>query len=42
VLLVTHDEDLVEEVATRIWHFDDGKIEDFAGTYEEFAAGAVK
>src|SRR6185437_13035809 len=24
VLLVTHDEDLVEEVATRVWHFDAG------------------
>ena len=42
VLLVTHDEDLVEEVATRIWHFDAGNIENFAGTYEEFSAGAVK
>jgi ATPase subunit of ABC transporter with duplicated ATPase domains len=36
VLLVTHDEDVLEEVATRIWHFKDGKIEDFKGTYEEF------
>ena len=27
VLLVTHDEDLIDEVATRIWHFTaDGKI----------------
>jgi ATPase subunit of ABC transporter with duplicated ATPase domains len=42
VLLVTHDEDLVEEVATRVWHFDAGNIENFAGTYEEFSAGAVK
>ena len=25
VLLVTHDHDLIEEVATRIWHFDDGR-----------------
>ena len=38
VLLVTHDEDLVDEVATRIWHFERGAIEDFAGTYEEYAA----
>ena len=36
VLLVTHDEDLVDEVATRIWHFEHGKIEDFAGPYAEF------
>jgi ATPase subunit of ABC transporter with duplicated ATPase domains len=41
-LLVTHDEDLVEEVATRVWHFDAGQIENFVGTYEEFSAGAVK
>ncbi|HUL34800.1 MAG TPA: ATP-binding cassette domain-containing protein [Candidatus Eisenbacteria bacterium] len=38
VLLVTHDEDVLEEVATRIWNFHDGKIEDFKGTYEEFQA----
>jgi len=42
VLLVTHDEDLVEEVATRVWHFDAGEIENFAGTYEEFSAGVAK
>ena len=24
VLLVTHDHDLIDEVATRIWHFDHG------------------
>jgi ATPase subunit of ABC transporter with duplicated ATPase domains len=41
VFLVTHDEDLVDEVATRIWHFEDGKIEDFAGTYAEYSAEAV-
>src|SRR6187401_626284 len=35
VLLVTHDQDLMEEVGTRVWHFEDGKIEDFKGTYEE-------
>jgi ATPase subunit of ABC transporter with duplicated ATPase domains len=38
VLLVTHDHDLVEEVATRIWHFDGGKIEDFKGSYTEYLA----
>ena len=29
VLLVTHDHDLVEEVATRIWSFEHVQIEDF-------------
>jgi ATPase subunit of ABC transporter with duplicated ATPase domains len=38
VLLVTHDQDLIEEVGTRVWHFTDGRIEDFKGTYEEYAA----
>lgn len=42
VLLVTHDEDLVDEVATRIWHFENGQIEDFAGSYEEYATAAAK
>jgi ATPase subunit of ABC transporter with duplicated ATPase domains len=36
VLLVTHDHDVVDEVATRIWNFDHGKIEDFKGPYAEF------
>ncbi len=40
VLLVTHDHDLIDEVATRIWHFDHGKIEDFKGPYEEYVAYA--
>jgi ATPase subunit of ABC transporter with duplicated ATPase domains len=40
VLLVTHDEDLIDEVATRIWHFEsDHKITDFKGTYAEYEAG---
>jgi ATPase subunit of ABC transporter with duplicated ATPase domains len=38
VLLVTHDQDVMEEVGTRVWHFDDGSIYDFKGTYEEYAA----
>jgi len=38
VLLVTHDHDLVDEVATRIWHFDHREIEDFKGPYAEFLA----
>ncbi|MCZ2151071.1 MAG: ATP-binding cassette domain-containing protein [Bryobacterales bacterium] len=36
VLLVTHDEDLLDEVATRIWRFERGVIEDFKGSYEEY------
>src|SRR5438046_4505222 len=35
VLLVTHDHALIEEVSTRIWHFEHAKIEDFKGAYEE-------
>ena len=35
VLLVTHDQDLIEEVGSRIWHFSANGIEDFKGTYEE-------
>jgi len=38
VFLVTHDQDLMEEVGTRVWHFDRGAIHDFKGTCEEFAA----
>ena len=40
VVLVTHDHDLIEEVATRIWHFEGGRIEDFKGPYEEYAVYA--
>jgi ATPase subunit of ABC transporter with duplicated ATPase domains len=37
VLLVTHDHDLIDEVATRIWHFEiDHVITDFKGSYEEY------
>jgi ATPase subunit of ABC transporter with duplicated ATPase domains len=28
----------MEEVGTRVWHFDHGKIEDFKGAYEEYEA----
>jgi ATPase subunit of ABC transporter with duplicated ATPase domains len=35
ILLVTHDQDLLEEVGTRVWHFENGRIVDFKGTYEE-------
>jgi ATPase subunit of ABC transporter with duplicated ATPase domains len=42
VLLVSHDEDLIDEVATRIWHFEaDHKITDFKGAYEEYQAVLV-
>jgi ATPase subunit of ABC transporter with duplicated ATPase domains len=42
VLLVTHDHDLIDEVATRIWHFEtDHKITDFKGTYEEYQSAMV-
>jgi len=37
IFLVTHDQDLMEEVGTRIWNFDHGRVTDFKGTYEEFA-----
>jgi ATPase subunit of ABC transporter with duplicated ATPase domains len=37
LLLVTHDHDLIDEVATRIWHFETNhKITDFKGSYEEY------
>jgi ATPase subunit of ABC transporter with duplicated ATPase domains len=37
VLLVTHDHDLIDEVASRIWHFEtDHRITDFKGSYEEY------
>jgi ATPase subunit of ABC transporter with duplicated ATPase domains len=42
VLFVTHDHDVIDEVASRIWSFSHGAIEDFKGTYEEFRAAAEK
>jgi ATPase subunit of ABC transporter with duplicated ATPase domains len=36
VLLVTHDHDVVDEVATRIWNFDHHEVEDFKGPYADF------
>jgi ATPase subunit of ABC transporter with duplicated ATPase domains len=36
VLLVTHDHDLIDETATRIWNFEGGEVEDFKGSYEDF------
>ncbi len=40
VLLVTHDHHLIDELATRIWHFDHGSIEAFEGPYEEYLSHA--
>jgi ATPase subunit of ABC transporter with duplicated ATPase domains len=40
IFLVTHDEDLIDEVGTRIWHFEGGPndfhITDHKGPYEEY------
>jgi ATPase subunit of ABC transporter with duplicated ATPase domains len=36
VLLVTHDHDLIDEVATRLWNFRQDGIEDFQGPYAEW------
>ena len=40
VLLVTHDQDLIEEAGTRVWHFEGGPtdfhITDHKGPYEEY------
>jgi len=42
VLLCTHDEDLIDEVATRIWHFEGShQITDFKGAYEEYQSVSV-
>ena len=42
LLLVTHDHDVIDEVATRIWNFEHGRIEDFKGTYEQFLAQSLQ
>jgi ATPase subunit of ABC transporter with duplicated ATPase domains len=36
VLFVTHDHDVIDEVATRIWQCKGGHVEDFKGPYEDF------
>jgi ATPase subunit of ABC transporter with duplicated ATPase domains len=41
VLLVSHDYDLVDEVATRIWRVAAGAVEDFRGNYAEYQAAAA-
>ncbi|HEY3929852.1 MAG TPA: ATP-binding cassette domain-containing protein [Candidatus Koribacter sp.] len=42
LLMVTHDYDVIDEVATRLWHFEPGKIEDFQGPYEEYLSRATE
>jgi ATPase subunit of ABC transporter with duplicated ATPase domains len=41
VFLVTHDEDLMDAVATRVWRVIDGAVEDFKGAFEEYAAAGA-
>ena len=41
VFLVTHDQDLLEEVGTRVWQFDGTSVVDFKGTYEELTGTLV-
>src|SRR6266516_3261897 len=42
IFLVTHDEDLIDEVATRVWHFEgDHQLTDFKGVYEEYQSAMV-
>jgi len=41
LFLVTHDHDLVEETASRIWHVSPKGIEDFRGAYEEYQAAVA-
>ena len=36
VFVVTHDRDLISDVATRVLSFANGKVIDFQGTYEEY------
>ena len=40
IFLVTHDQDLLEEVGTRVWQFENGRIADFKGPYEELTGTA--
>lgn len=38
LLFVSHDRYFINRFATRIWELEDGKIRDFAGTYEQYKA----
>jgi ATPase subunit of ABC transporter with duplicated ATPase domains len=40
ILLVTHDQDLIEEVGTRVWQLEPGRLTDFKGTYDELAGSS--
>ncbi len=42
VFLVTHDEDLMDEVGTRIWHLEPGRLNDFKGPHEEYVSTLAK
>ena len=42
VLIVTHDYDVIDEVATRIWHLDKGAVEDFQGPYAEYLTAVAQ
>src|SRR4029453_8806869 len=41
IFLVTHDQDLLEEVGTRVWQFDNGRMLHSKGSYEEYSATLV-
>jgi len=42
VILASHDHDLIDEVATRVWHLEnDHQLMDFKGTYEEYQNAVV-
>jgi ATPase subunit of ABC transporter with duplicated ATPase domains len=42
VILATHDHDLIDEVATRVWHFErDHSLTDFKGPYAEYEQQAA-
>ena len=41
VLLVTHDQDVMEEVGTRCGQFEHGRIHDFKGTFEEYTVSVA-
>jgi ATPase subunit of ABC transporter with duplicated ATPase domains len=36
ILIVTHDHDVIDEVATRIWDCKGGHVEDFKGPYADY------
>ncbi|MDX2262969.1 MAG: ABC-F family ATP-binding cassette domain-containing protein [Gemmatimonadales bacterium] len=40
VLLVSHDRALLQQLATRIWAFEDGVLHDYPGRFEEWEADA--